>query len=122
MPGVHYDSPMEPNKKELQPWKVLKTQDVFVAEPWLKLSVQQVALPDGRIVDDYYQIALQEHAVIVAQTVDGRVIMEQQYKHGLRDISLVLPGERSSLAKSRWQQQNVNCWKKQVTPQKAGKA
>jgi ADP-ribose pyrophosphatase len=89
---VNYDDPMGLEEDELKPWKVLKTQEVFVAEPWIRLAVQQVALPDGKVVDEYYQIVLQEYAVIVAQTVDGRVIMERQYKHGLRRVSLALPG------------------------------
>ncbi|UBF24645.1 NUDIX hydrolase [Kovacikia minuta CCNUW1] len=83
---------MESEQNQLKPWKILKTQEVFVAKPWITLSVQQVALPDGKIVDDYYQIALQEYAVIVAQTTDGRIIIEQQYKHGLGRVSLTLPG------------------------------
>ncbi|SRR5579883_363386 len=76
----------------LHPWKVLDTQEIFTAPPWIKLSVQKVGLPDGRIVEDYYQIALQEYAVIFAQTADGRVIMERQYKHGIGRVSLALPG------------------------------
>lgn len=89
---VDYDDSMGLEEDELKLWKVLKTQEVFVAEPWIRLAVQQVALPDGRIVDEYYQIALQEYAVIVAQTADGHIIMERQYKHGLKRVSLALPG------------------------------
>ncbi|MGA7933670.1 MAG: NUDIX hydrolase [Kovacikia sp.] len=83
---------MELEENRHKPWKVLKAEEIFTAEPWIKLSVQQVALPDGRTVDEYYQIALQEYAVIVAQTMDGRIILERQYKHGLRHVSLALPG------------------------------
>ncbi|NJP10915.1 MAG: NUDIX hydrolase [Leptolyngbyaceae cyanobacterium RU_5_1] len=80
------------NHSNLQPWKTLKTDDIFVAEPWLKLSVQQVQLPDGRVVDEYYQIQLQDYALIVAQVPDGRIIMVRQYKHGIGRVSLMLPG------------------------------
>ena len=78
-------------KSRLQPWEVLKNQELFVAEPWIKLSVQQVRLPDGRVVNDYYQIRLPEFTVIFAQTAGGGVIMERLYKHGVGEVSLVLP-------------------------------
>lgn len=65
-----------------RPWVVLEHRDVHVAEPWLRLSVQRVELPDGRIVDDYYRVAMPDYAVIVASTADGRFVMERGYKHG----------------------------------------
>ncbi len=83
---------MGQDETELKPWKVLKTEEIFVAQPWLRLSVQQVELPDGKVVNDFYQIALQDYAVIVAYTSDGHIVMERQYKHGLGRVSLVLPG------------------------------
>ena len=57
-------------KDRLEPWETLKNQELFVAEPWIKLSVQQVRLPAGRVVDDYYQIRLPEFTVIFAQMTD----------------------------------------------------
>ena len=75
----------------LQPWEVLKTRDVFVAEPWIRVAVQQVRLPDGRVVDDYYQIRLSDWTLIFAETNDGMVVVERQYKHGLGRVSLTLP-------------------------------
>jgi ADP-ribose pyrophosphatase len=78
-------------KSALQPWEVLHSHDLVVAAPWLTLSVQQVRLPNGKIVNDYYQIHLHEFAVIFAQTTDGRVVMERQYRHGAGRVTLVLP-------------------------------
>ena len=78
-------------KDRLEPWKILKSQEIFVAEPWIKLSTQQILLPDGRVVDNYYQIMLPEFTMIYAQTADGRVIIERQYKHGIGRVSLMLP-------------------------------
>lgn len=78
-------------KKRLEPWETLKSQELFVASPWIKLSIQQVRLPDGRVVDDYYRINLPEYTIVFAQTTDGRVIVERQYKHGVGYCTLVLP-------------------------------
>lgn len=74
------------------PWQVLKTSEVFSAEPWLALSVQQVRVPDGRVIDDYYQLSLPDFIVVFAETASGKVIMIRQYKHGARRTSLTLPG------------------------------
>ena len=74
------------------PWKVLKTSEVFSAEPWLALSVQQVRVPDGRIIDDFYQLALPDFTLVFATTPSGEIIMIRQYKHGAKRTSLTLPG------------------------------
>ncbi len=74
------------------PWQVLKTSKIFSAEPWLALSVQQVRVSDGRVIDDFYQLALPDFIVVFAETTSGDVIMIRQYKHGAKQISLTLPG------------------------------
>ncbi len=78
--------------QETQQWKTLNTTDLVIAKPWLTLSVEQVQLPDGRVIDDYYRLQLQDYAIIFAQVPDGRIIMVRQYKHGVGRVSLTLPG------------------------------
>jgi ADP-ribose pyrophosphatase len=48
-------------------------------------------LPDGRIIDDFYQIELPEYVIVFAQTPEGSIVMERHYKHGVRRIILALP-------------------------------
>ena len=102
-------------EKTLQPWKTLKSQEVYKAEPWVRLSVEQVRLPDGRVVDDYYQMRLVDCAIIFAETKDGLVVMERQYKHGVRKITLTLPtggihkGEDPLLAAKRELREETGC-------------
>ena len=91
MPNIGESSPFIIGESNLQPWKVLKSEDLFVANPWIALSVHQVRLPDDRVVDDYYQIELPEFAMIYARTSDDKVIVERMYKHGLRKVVLTLP-------------------------------
>lgn len=81
----------EREKKVHRYWETLKTQELFNARPWIRLSVEQVRLPDGRIVDDYYQLQMVDCVIVYAQTEDGRVLMERQYKHGIRKVTLTLP-------------------------------
>ena len=84
------DSRGSPNPG-LTPWEVLDSREIFVADPWIKLSVDQVLLPEGRIVDDYYQIKLTDYAVVFAQTAQGNVLALRLYKHGVGKVCLVLP-------------------------------
>lgn len=72
-------------------WKVLETRDVFAAPPWLKVQSQRVALPDGRLVDDYHRVILPDYAMMFCETEDGRVLVLRQYKHGVGAVSLTFP-------------------------------
>lgn len=73
------------------PWTVLETRDIFAAPPWLKVQSQRVALPDGRVVDDYHRVILPDYAMMFCETEDGRVLVLRQYKHGVGAASLTFP-------------------------------
>ncbi len=75
----------------LVPWKTLNSKQVFSALPWLEVSVEQIQLPDGRVVDDFYQVWMPESVLIYATTDDGNVVMEQAYRHGIGTASFVFP-------------------------------
>ena len=93
--------------KILKPWQTLKRQEIFSSEPWIRVSVEKIRLPDGRIVDDYHQIHLLDCVVIFAETAGGKVVVEKQYKHGVRKVTFMLPtggiekGEKSLAAARR---------------------
>lgn len=53
--------------------------------------MEKVELPDGRVVDNYHQLELPSFAIVFAQIEDGRVIILEQYKHGIREVGLFLP-------------------------------
>lgn len=85
------NAPSSGKKADLERWEILQKREIFAAEPWLKLSVHQVRLPNGQVIDDYYQIELTEYVVIFAQTETGDAIALRSYKHGVRDVCMVLP-------------------------------
>jgi len=76
----------------LQPWKVLEERLLLQSPPWLEVWAQRVRLPDGREVEPYLQVRMPSYVIIYAETEDGRVILERQYRHGLREVTLALPG------------------------------
>ncbi len=73
-------------------WKVLNKTTVFEAPPFVRVSKQQIALPDGRQIDDFYQIHLRPFAIVVPVLEDGRVLTIRQYKHGPGRVCLSFPG------------------------------
>ncbi len=75
----------------LKPWQVLDSREVFQAPPYIRVFRQKVRLPNGRVVDDYHQIRLTDFVMVVASTPDGRVLIERQYKHGIGEVTLVVP-------------------------------
>jgi ADP-ribose pyrophosphatase len=80
------------NPPKLECWETLESRDLVVAKPWIELAVQKVRLPDGREIENYYRLKMSDYAAIFAETDDGLVIMERQYKHGVGRVNLVLPG------------------------------
>lgn len=73
-------------------WKVLATEVVYCAKPWLELERQRLELPDGRIIDDYHRIRMADCAGAVAQTDDGRYLVTRHYRHGPQRVCITLPG------------------------------
>lgn len=75
-----------------RPWTVLGSRELLDADPFLKVRVETVELPDGRRIDDYYQLDMPSFACIFAETPDGRIVTYRQYRHGPRRVGLVFPG------------------------------
>ena len=73
-------------------WHVLRREELYSMAPWLALYRETVELPNGKIIDDYHQLDLPDFTVVVARTPTGKTIVVRQYKHGVRRISLTLPG------------------------------
>ena len=73
-------------------WKTLRKDIVFEAAPYLKVARETVELPDGRRVDDFYQVHLRPFVSVVPVTPEGRILILEQYKHGPRCVSITFPG------------------------------
>lgn len=84
---------------EIQKWKVLKEEDISPS-PWFPLLRHTVQLQNGNIIDDYYFSPLGDVVIIVALTKDYEVVLVKQYKHGLGDILIELPGGMQQKNKS----------------------
>jgi len=72
------------------PWTTLTYRQV-IDTPYLKLRCEQVAVPDGPIIPDYYIIENRGWVGIVPLTEDGRFLLNNQYKHGIGREVLEFP-------------------------------
>jgi 8-oxo-dGTP pyrophosphatase MutT (NUDIX family) len=72
-------------------WTVLDEAEVLAAPPFVRVTRQRVALADGKIIDDYYQVLLPDYAIGCALTDRGEVLTLWQYKHGTRSFGLTFP-------------------------------
>src|SRR5690348_14842568 len=65
-----------------KPWQVLSSQRVLNT-PYLKIRREEVKLPNGIILPDYYIIENRGWVGVVPVTADGRFLINKQYKHGI---------------------------------------
>ena len=64
------------------PWKVLSYQQI-IDTPYLKIRREEVEIPNGPIIPDYYIIENRGWVGVVPITEDGRFLINLQYKHGI---------------------------------------
>ena len=74
----------------IKEWKVLESE-YLVRRPWLTARRDRLELPDGRIIPEYYVREYPNWVNVIAITKDGQFVMERQYRHAARKISLELP-------------------------------
>lgn len=72
-------------------WRVVHSTPLL-ANQWITVRQDVCALPDGRQVDDYYVVADPDVACVVALTADGNCLLVEQYKHGIGQVCLEIPG------------------------------
>jgi ADP-ribose pyrophosphatase len=77
--------------KKLAPWKTLKSEMVF-EHRWYNLRRDEVELPGGQVLDDYFVSVRPDVVLTFPLTADNHVIFVRQYKHAAGEILLELPG------------------------------
>jgi 8-oxo-dGTP pyrophosphatase MutT (NUDIX family) len=75
----------------IQRWKTLKSQLVF-DNKWCKVRQDEVELANGQVVDDYFVNVRPDIVLILAVTQHREIVFVRQYRHGVSEILLELPG------------------------------
>ncbi|MGP1385479.1 MAG: NUDIX hydrolase [Thainema sp.] len=73
-----------------QKWQILRSHWAL-DHPWCRVRQDVVALPNGRVVDDYFVHVRKDVALVLPITSQHEVVMVRQYRHGIQDILLELP-------------------------------
>ncbi len=76
---------------DLSPWVVTESHEVYAAEPWFRIEKQKIRLPNGQMISDYHRIEMLDYVTVYAETEDGHIIIEHQYKHGAGEATVTLP-------------------------------
>jgi len=63
-------------------WTVLKQEPAF-DDPYVTVTMQEVRLPDGRIIADWPYVHTRDYVNALVLDQEGRVMVLEGYKHGL---------------------------------------
>ena len=77
-------------EKKEKTWKVLRTE-YLIKRPWLTARRDDVELPDGRTIPEYYVLEYPDWVNVIAITKDDQFVMERQYRHALGCTCFELP-------------------------------
>ncbi len=72
-------------------WKVLESEYLY-NEPWLTIRKDKCQLSNGNIFPAFYINEYPDWVNAFALTEDGEVIMVKQYRHGIEQVCIELPG------------------------------
>lgn len=72
-------------------WRVIGKNSELDRPPWLEVFRETLELPDGRVIDDFYSVEMQDFAMVLALTNQSEVVMERLYRHGARQVTWSLP-------------------------------
>jgi 8-oxo-dGTP pyrophosphatase MutT (NUDIX family) len=74
----------------MQAWKVRRSR-IVLERPWLRVREEHVVLPTGHEIEEFHVIEGPDWVGVLALTEDNRVIVVDQYRHGLAAASRELP-------------------------------
>jgi 8-oxo-dGTP pyrophosphatase MutT (NUDIX family) len=72
-------------------WKVLASEYLH-KEPWLTIRKDKCELPDGQVVPAFYVQEYPDWVNAFALTRNNQVVMVKQYRHGIEETGIELPG------------------------------
>ncbi len=84
-------------------WKTLSSQYLF-KDLWFTVRKDRCETPQGKIIDPYYVYEFPAWVCALAITRDGKVVMVRQYRQGLGETGIELPGGCVDPADASWQQ------------------
>jgi 8-oxo-dGTP pyrophosphatase MutT (NUDIX family) len=91
----------------LKKWQIL-TSKMVIDHHWCKVRQDEIELPNGKIIDDYFVSIKPDIALMMPITCSQEIVFVRQYRHAAGDFFLELPAggfdptqEDSQVAASR---------------------
>jgi 8-oxo-dGTP pyrophosphatase MutT (NUDIX family) len=75
----------------MKKWEVLASS-AAIETPWFHLRRDTCRLPDGQSIGDFYIVEENDVGIVFALTPDRHLVMVEQYRHGIGDMCIQLPG------------------------------
>jgi ADP-ribose pyrophosphatase len=105
----------------LKKWKILQSKMVL-DHHWCQVRQDEIELPNGQIIDDFFVIVRPEIALILSITNQQEIVFVRQYRHGVGEILLELPAgsfdatkEDAAIAAVRELQEETGYFAQKVT-------
>lgn len=74
----------------LKKWKTIKSKMVL-DHPWCKVRQDEIELPNGEVIDDYFVSIKPDVALILPITSSSEIVFVRQYRHAVGEFFLELP-------------------------------
>lgn len=74
----------------LKKWKTLKSQMVLNHQ-WSKVRLDEVELPSGEVINDYFVNVRDDIALILPVTEQREIVFVRQYRHAVGKVLVELP-------------------------------
>lgn len=71
-------------------WRILQSDNI-IHRPHLDVYKEKVELPSGKKYDDFYHLHYLPFVSIVAETRDGKLLIERQYRNAVREVLTEIP-------------------------------
>lgn len=71
-------------------WKIKDTKRVLDTE-FVKVDKDDVILPHGREINDFYKVTIKDCAAVVAITPDNHIILKKEYRHCYGEELIEIP-------------------------------
>jgi len=75
-----------------QKWKSLTKESILVKKPWFEVFQEEIQLPDGKVVPEYYEIEMPHYTAVFAVTEEHKIIVISCYRHAIGEVTLTMPG------------------------------
>ena len=74
-----------------QKWESLTKESILVKKPWFEVFREEVRLPDGKIVPEYFGIEMPHYTAVFAVTEERRIMILRCYRHAIGQVTLTIP-------------------------------